>query len=131
MSINRKKFLLHSHLGIYIDFLRGSTMVWSRLAAIIQGDPRGPAWSVETGERVFRGLTMGNRDFKRCVQMLRLAPRVRIVAGGLGLSVLFAGFLMGCAPHPCKEDDVSRLKCDPSVEFSSALPRLSLPGEPG
>ena len=69
--------------------------------------------------------------------MARLMPRAQARNGarGLGLAILLFGLLFGlvaaCAPHPCKEDDVSRLKCDPSADFSSASPPHVLPGGTG
>ena len=47
------------------------------------------------------------------------------------MAVLLFGLVAACAPHPCKEDDVSRLKCDPSADFSSASPPHVLPGGTG
>ena len=66
-------------------------------------------------------------------EMVRIMPRTqaRIGARGLGLAISLFGLVAACAPHPCKEDDVSRLKCDPSADFSSASPPRALPGGTG
>ena len=42
------------------------------------------------------------------------------------VAILLLGLVAACAPHPCKEGEVGRLKCDPSVDFTSAAPVSSV-----